>query len=88
MSQEDAMYEIPANELKTKGVSVLKEAIVAYGETVITVRGKPAYVVLSIDEYNRFREQELAAAVDEAHDDIKAGRYHTDIAKHVKQVTP
>jgi prevent-host-death family protein len=61
---------ITANQLKTKGVSILDTATSEAGEAVITVRGKDKYVVLTIDEYNRLRECELDAAIQEAQRDI------------------
>ena len=38
---------------------------------IITVRGKENSVVLSIDEYNRLRELELDAAVQESRKDVE-----------------
>ena len=42
---------ITANELKVKGVSALDKITSAQDETIISVRGKNKYIVLSIDEY-------------------------------------
>ena len=53
MSMKNA---VTANQLKTKGVSILDTATSEAREAIITVRGKNKYVVLTIDEYNRLRE--------------------------------
>lgn len=79
---------ITANELKTKGVSIIDEIKNDNNEVIITVRGKNKYVVLSIEEYNQLREYELEAAINESLDDIKAGRIFNDsIDEHIKRIT-
>ncbi len=40
---------ITANDLKTKGISILNEETSAGDEVIITVRGKNKYVVIPID---------------------------------------
>ena len=44
---------ITANDLKTKGVSIIDEVTTNNNEAIITVRGKNRYVVLPIKEYNQ-----------------------------------
>ena len=79
---------ITANELKTKGVSIIEEVTTQNTEAIITVRGKNKYVVLSIEEYNHLREYELEAAINESLDDIKAGKvYDESIDEHMKRIT-
>ena len=81
------MTDITANELKTKGVSVLESVLQEDGEAVITVRGKSKYVVLGFDAYSRLREYELEVAVQEARKDIASGNYKTEsIAEHMKRL--
>lgn len=79
---------ITANELKTKGVSVIEEVTTQNAEAIITVRGKNKYVVLSIEDYNQLREYELEAAINESLDDIKEGKIYKDsIEDHMKRIT-
>ncbi len=40
------MNSITANELKTKGVSVVENALQSHDEAIITVRGKDKYVII------------------------------------------
>jgi len=79
---------ITANDLKTKGVSVIDEVTSSNNEAIITVRGKNKYVVISIEEYNQLREYELDAAIKESLEDIKNGKIYDDsIEDHVKRIT-
>ncbi len=81
------MTSITANDLKTKGVSVLESALQQSGEAVITVRGKRRYVVLDFSTYNKLREYELDIALQEARDDIANGNYKTEsVDKHMERV--
>jgi len=78
---------ITANELKTKGVSILNEETSEGNEVIVTVRGKNKYVVLPIEKYNYLRECELEAALLEAKRDIKEGRFIKEsVEKHVKRI--
>lgn len=79
---------ITANDLKTKGVSVIEEITNQDSEAIITVRGKNRFVVLSIEAYNHLREYELEAAINESLNDIKAGKvYDESIDDHMKRIT-
>ncbi|MCK4979770.1 MAG: prevent-host-death protein [Candidatus Delongbacteria bacterium] len=79
---------ITANDLKTKGVSLIEEETSEYGEAVITVRGKVKYVVLPIEKYNELREYELLAAVDESRKAIENGDYiEESVEDHMKRIT-
>lgn len=78
---------ITANDLKTKGVSILDKESSDSTEVIITVRGKHKYVVLPIEKYNHLRECELEAALLETKRDIKAGRFVKEpVGKHVKRI--
>jgi len=78
---------ITANELKTKGVTVLDKESSDGSEIIITVRGKGKYVVLPIEKYSHLRECELEAALLETKRDIKAGRFVKEpVEKHVKRI--
>ena len=79
---------ITANNLKTKGVTILDEVTAHNKEAIITVRGKSRYVVLSIEEYNHMREYELEAAIKESIVDINNGRILDEtIEDHMKRIT-
>ena len=81
------MTTIAANELKTKGISVLNAVFELDDEAIITVRGKQKYVVIELDKYNKLCEYELAAALAEAQNDIANGNFQKgDVANHLKRV--
>jgi len=80
--------QITANELKTKGITAIDELVSGNDRVIITVRGKEKYVVLSMDEYNQFRELELDAAIQESQKDIAVGRFHSgSVEDHMKRIT-
>ena len=81
------MSTISAIELKRRGVSALEPLLAENGEVVITVRGKSRYVVITIEAYARFREDELGEAVREARADYAAGRIaDKSVAAHLKRL--
>jgi len=81
------MTSITANDLKTKGVSVVESALQRDGEAVITVRGERKYVVLDFNTYNKLREYELDIALREARGDMESGNYKTEsVDEHMKRV--
>jgi hypothetical protein len=65
---------IMANDLKTRGVSLLDEALKQDDEAIISVRGKSKYVVMDLEHYNYLRECELEAALIETQKEIEEGR--------------
>ena len=65
---------IMANDLKTRGVTLLDEALQQDDEVIISVRGKSKYVVMDLAHYNYLRECELEAALIETHKEIQEGR--------------
>jgi prevent-host-death family protein len=69
------MKAITANDLKSKGVSVLEDALEDQDEAIISVRGKPRFVVMDIDHYERLREAEIHSAWQEARAAIAQGDY-------------
>ena len=81
------MAGITANDLKTKGVSVLESVLQQDGAAVITVRGKRKYIVLDFNTYNRLREYELEVAVQEARKDIADDNYKIEnVDEHMKRL--
>ena len=79
---------ISANDLKTKGASILDKETAGGSEVIVTVRGKNKYVILPIEKYNYLRECELEAALQEAKKDIKNGKFKKEsVEKHIKRIT-
>jgi prevent-host-death family protein len=79
---------ITANELKTKGVTILNDETADGTEVIITVRGKNKFVVLPIEKYNYLRECELEAALLETKRDFKEGKFIKEsVEKHIKRIT-
>jgi PHD/YefM family antitoxin component YafN of YafNO toxin-antitoxin module len=68
------MNHISANELKTRGVAAIEQALAEQPEAIVSVRGKDRFVVLDIAQYQRLRECELEVALAEARADVAAGR--------------
>ena len=82
------MNSITANELKTKGVSVVENALKSDGEAIITVRGKDKYVIIDMNKYNKLRDYELEIALLEARADVAKGRVQREsVAAHMKRIT-
>ena len=76
---------IMANDLKTRGVTVLEEALKQDDEAIISVRGKSKYVVMDLEHYNYLRECELEAALIETHKEIEEGKSKVLTAdEHIK----
>ncbi len=75
------MGDVTANDLKTRGVSALETALSDDGEAVISVRGKPRFVVMDIAHYEQLREVEIFAAWQEARVAEASGDYVTETAE-------
>ncbi len=79
---------ITANELKTKGITILEKKTSDNDEVIVTVRGKNKYVILPLEKYNYLRECELEAALIETKKDIKEGNiFKESVEKHIKRIT-
>lgn len=74
------MTVVTANDLKTKGVSDIERLLRENQEVVISVRGKPSYVVMDIAHYDHLRECEIAAAWTQVREDVAAGLYRRESA--------
>lgn len=78
---------ITANDLKTKGVSIIEQMTSEQNEAIITVRGKSKYVVLSMEEYNYLRECELEAALIESKKDLENKNFNIgNIEEHMRRI--
>ena len=62
---------ISANDLKTKGVTLLESVLSSLDEVLISVRGKNKYVVVDMERYEYLRECELEQAYREVQENIK-----------------
>jgi prevent-host-death family protein len=81
------MTVVTANDLKTKGISDIERALQDAQEVVISVRGKPRYVVMDLTHYDYLRECEIAAAWAQTREDVAAGRYRREGADvHIARV--
>ena len=69
------MINISANDLKTRGVSAIAQALADQPEASVTVRGQVKYIVMSQAQYAHLRECELQAALAESKADLDAGRF-------------
>ena len=80
------MSTITANDLKTKGISAIEELLKDAESVSITVRGEPRYVVIGVDDYRQFRENELLAAWAEVKLDVDSGNFRDQTAaEHIAE---
>ncbi len=81
------MDAISANDLKTRGVGAIDEALREQSEAPVTVRGQVKYVVMSKDQYQYLRECELEAALAESRADLDSGRFVREtVDQHVSRI--
>ena len=81
------MNKITANELKTRGVSIVEERLEDAEEVIVSVRGRDTYVVMSLDKYAQLREFELDHALREARADYEAGRVvRENVDEHMERI--
>jgi len=81
------MPSIPANELKTRGVTAIEQALAENTEAIVSVRGKDKYVVMSFEQYSHLRTCELEAAIHETRKDLAEGRFVAERpADHLKRI--
>ena len=81
------MAVLTANDLKTKGISDIERLLQDEQEVVISVRGKPRYVVMDLIHYDYLRECELATAWAQTRADVDTGRYRQEGADaHIARV--
>ena len=81
------MSDLTANELKTRGVSALEEALDGETEAIVSVRGQRRYVVMDMEQYTHLRECELEAALTQAREDRATGHFVRESAEaHVARL--
>ncbi len=71
-------------ELRNRGIKAIDEEIAEKGIATLSYRGKPKYVIVDIDEYERLRELELMLAYSKAKEDIQKG--NVEIIKTEKEL--
>ena len=71
-------------ELRNKGIKAIDEEIAEKGIATLSYRGKPKYVIIDIDEYEKLRELELMLAYSKAKEDIQKG--NVEIIKTKKEL--
>jgi hypothetical protein len=82
------MSVISANDLKTKGVKAIEEALLIQPEASVSVRGQVKFVVMSNEQYLHLRECELDAALAQSRADMDAGRFVKEtVAKHIQRIS-
>ncbi|MCH2267439.1 MAG: type II toxin-antitoxin system Phd/YefM family antitoxin [SAR324 cluster bacterium] len=82
------MQVITANELKTKGVNSLEKALNQEDEVIISIRGKPRFVVMELEQYDRLREAEVFVGWKEASADYAKGNFEIveNVGDHIKRL--
>lgn len=81
------MAVVTANDLKMRGISDIERLLQDEAEVVISVRGKPRYVVMDIAHYDYLRECEIASAWLQSKVDIAEGRYRREsAAEHIARM--
>jgi hypothetical protein len=75
------MGNLTANDIKTRGVAAIEEALARQPEALISVRGQDRFVVMELAQYHYLRECELDAALAQSREDEAAGRYVKESAK-------
>ncbi|WP_054675062.1 type II toxin-antitoxin system Phd/YefM family antitoxin [Parasalinivibrio latis] len=68
---------ITANDVKVRGIKVIKEAIEDGLPHAVTERGKPAFYAISVEDYAEFQEWRLDKAIREAEAEYTAGNHRT-----------
>jgi mRNA-degrading endonuclease YafQ of YafQ-DinJ toxin-antitoxin module len=69
------MSAVAANDLKTKGIKAIEDALLTQPEASVSVRGQIKYVVMSQEHYHYLRECELEAALAESKADLASDRF-------------
>ncbi len=81
------MGAVVANDLKTKGIKAIEDALQGQLEAPVSVRGKVKYVVMSQEHYQYLRECELEAALAESKTDLAGGRFVKEtVAQHLERL--
>jgi hypothetical protein len=74
------MTVVTTDDLKMKGISDIERLLQSEQEVVISVRGKPCYVVMDIAHYEFLRECEIVTAWQQTREDVAAGHVSRESA--------
>ncbi len=81
------MGAVAANDLKTKGIKAIEDALLNQPEASLSVRGQVKYVVMRQEHYQYLRECELEAALAESKADLADGRFVKEtVAQHLQRL--
>lgn len=81
------MTIITAGDLTTKSISTIERLLRHAEEVVISVRGKPRYVVMELARYDDLRECEIAAAWAQTRADVAGEGYRREGADaHIARI--
>lgn len=81
------MGAVVANDLKTKGIKAIEEALTGQLEAPVSVRGQVKYVVMSQQQYQYLRECELEAALAESKVNLSNGRFVKEtVLDHIQRL--
>jgi hypothetical protein len=81
------MGTVAANDLKTKGIKAIEDALLTEPEASLSVRGQIKYVVMSQDHYHYLRECELEAALAESKSNLASGHFVKEtVTEHLKRL--
>lgn len=84
---KDTIMIVSANDIKTKGVTLIDKLFETMSEVIINVRGKNKYVVIDIERYKQLRELELDRLYEETMQEIKEGRFKTQsVEEHLSEL--
>ena len=78
-------------DLRKKGIKAISEEIEEKGIATLSYRGKPKYVIIDINEYEKLRELELTIAYNRAQEDLKKGNFEVikndeDLERHLEEL--
>jgi hypothetical protein len=86
-NKEIFMGTVVANDLKTKGIKAIEDALLNEPEASLSVRGLIKYVVMSQDHYHYLRECELEAALAESKANLTSGDFVKEtVSEHLKRL--
>ena len=80
-SRDQLVTNIRANDLKTRGIASIEEALANSPEAIVSVRGSDRFVVMELARYHSLREAELEAALAQSRADIREGRFVKESAQ-------
>ncbi len=80
------MERLTGQDLKTRGVTGISNALQNHDECIITIHGKATFVVMPVKQLEYYRERDLELASIEVNRDIENGDYHTDTEKHLREL--